>query len=460
MKVKTLTGPTIQAALTEARKTFGDDVVLLESIPPEGNRPARVIVMTDVPAPRREEDSLRTSIMAVSPTLREAHHRHEEAVPEAVGRRTLHRTQPAAPVFALEDASAPAEGFSGARRGYAAFTQDMRGAAAPVKDVAKEETPRQPRRRGNLYPSPQQTQAPAVLENLPTTESLVEAQLRMLNDRMKHLEGCFGESMIGASLLWASHPLFSKLIEQGMRPATAARLFDRVASRGHTPDSDLEMLRWALAQEIRSYVNIDAPKAESGTLVLIGPAGSGKTSLALKLAKHSSFYGRRRTTVIIIQPEPEDTMAYQSPIELYRRFGVPVQSVRTQDDMAQALERVQRFDQVIIDTPSLPSSEQEARKMLLNVRRLTEPVLPLQVQFVVNTTRVLDRLNAQFLKGLPVRPDSVALTHLDDTDGWGRIAEWISLLSLPVRYASTGPRVPDNVVAFSPSWFVEEMMQL
>ena len=52
MKVKTLTGPSIHAALIEARRLLGDDVVLLESIPAEGDAPARITVMVDVPAPQ------------------------------------------------------------------------------------------------------------------------------------------------------------------------------------------------------------------------------------------------------------------------------------------------------------------------------------------------------------------------------------------------------------------------
>ena len=72
MKVKTLTGSSIQAALAEARRVFGDDVVLLESFPAQGDRPARITIMADEPV-KREEDSLRSSILAVSPTLREAH---------------------------------------------------------------------------------------------------------------------------------------------------------------------------------------------------------------------------------------------------------------------------------------------------------------------------------------------------------------------------------------------------
>jgi flagellar biosynthesis GTPase FlhF len=54
----------------------------------------------------------------------------------------------------------------------------------------------------------------------------------------------------------------------------------------------------------------------------------------------------------------------------------------------------------------------------------------------------------------------VALTHLDETGGWGRIAEWLMAVRMPVQFVSTGAAVPDAVTSFSPTWFVEEMMKL
>src|SRR5690625_1268750 len=47
MTVKTLTASTISEALADARRQFGDDVVLLESHPPSADRPARIMIMAE-----------------------------------------------------------------------------------------------------------------------------------------------------------------------------------------------------------------------------------------------------------------------------------------------------------------------------------------------------------------------------------------------------------------------------
>ncbi|MEX1055526.1 MAG: flagellar biosynthesis protein FlhF, partial [Rhodothermales bacterium] len=75
-------------------------------------------------------------------------------------------------------------------------------------------------------------------------------------------------------------------------------------------------------------------------------------------------------------------------------------------------------------------------------------------------TRSLGDFNPDFIGSLPLRPETIALTHLDETQGWGRIAEWLMSLKMPVQFVSTSAAVPDGVISFSPTWFVEEMMKL
>lgn len=456
MKVKTLTGPNIQAALAEARQLLGDDVVLLESVPARDGQLARITVMLDTPAPTprtearkpRSED-LDRRVAAEAPALREA--------------RTLLERFGSAAAAAPEPAEEPAvafEGISMARGGYTTTRRPVRQVPiAPEPSIPEQRAPGPPapdvpgiRKRGSLFTSPAGAEEESVAARM-------EAQLRMLNQRLHQLESSFGDTVIGTSMQWSAHPLFSSMLKKGFRPATTARLFDRLAAKGHTPDLGEETLRWALAQEIRNAIDLAAPKHESGPLLLIGPSGAGKTLLALKLAKNTSFYGRRRTTVLLIEPENDQESGYYTPIALYRHHGIPVQSVRTSEEMQQALDRVRQFDQIIIDTTPMPSQEQEARKMLTHVRRAAECVMPLQVQLVVNATRVLDGLNQAFLKNLPIRPDTVSLTHLDEISDLGRIAEWLMSTAIPVRTVSVSSRVPDGLAAYSPAWFVEAMMR-
>lgn len=483
MNLKNITAPTIHAALQEARRQFGEDVVLLESVPPRDGAPARITVLADAPlapvsAPARETASVQEAPAAPSPLTFGYGARRDRRAPAALAE------EPAAASASLSAAAVASGDGAAVRRGVIPPDEaeqlelspagrrlfEQLGAAAerarPPKAPATPPAAPPVRRggRGELFPTQEETVAGAPLGGLETTagklEELLQAQLRLLHERLDLMERRFGGAFIGSAQRWMAHPLFSALLENGMRPATLTRLFDALAQKGYEPETKTETLRWAFAQEMRRHFDLAAPKQSSGALVFIGPSGAGKTSLLLKLATHPGFFGRRRTAVIVIHPDEAPSIQPEHTVELYRRHGIAVQSVRTLAEMREAVLRVQHFDQLLIDTPPLPMQDAAARRLLVHVKRLVGPITPLQVQFVVNATRSLDELDRELIERLPLRPDVLALTHLDETRRLGRVAEWLMALEMPVQFTSSGAHVPDGIGAFSPSGFLEEMLDV
>lgn len=458
MHTKSITAPTIHAALVEARRQFGDDVVLLESIPPHGNEPARVTVMIDQPVARRTPA---TTAPTTAPK------------PKPMPRLGFGYTAGAAQstVAALRERAAAG--------GAAEADGEVLTAVAAPPPSGPQSFPRpggvEPgsgrlvRRsggRGRLFDAPGQdaqalvpSSAAYAMPSLEAMEDLFETQLARIHARIDALDRRVDPMLIGTSHRWTAHPLFGALLDHGFRSSTVTRVFDRLADKGLDPADDDDNLKWAVAQELRRLLDVTAPKQSTGTQVFVGPSGAGKTALILKLAKHPSFFGRHRTTVIAVAPDDDDLL-FQSPVDLFRRFDLPTQSVRTPEEMERALQRVQTFDQILIDTPPLPTDQAAARQHLLRLRRLLAPVVPLHVQFVLNATRALDTFDTEYLQQLPLAPSAVAVTHLDEAGTWGRVAEWLLQIGLPVQFAATSPRITDGAVAFSPSWFVETMLSL
>ena len=446
MNIKTLTGPSIQAALGEARRIFGDAVVLLESAAATDTEPARIRVAADRPLPQATPAPRHHAPIPADPGFGYA------AVAARPGKA---EEKTSVPNRVINSDSLPSSVPTGTAEGVFSSTPQAGGDGMSTAQPSSF--------RNRLFPaSPAEAAlaAPPVETPLATLEQLLESQLQTLHERMAAMEQRFGEAVIGAGHRWAAHPLYTTLLSQGMRPGTATRLFEDLAQQGFMPEASAQDLHWPLAQALRRAIGSEAPKLSTGTIMLLGPSGSGKTSLLLKLATHASFFARRNTTVLVIRPEDEEGVAYQNPTELYRRFGLPVQSIQTQEELKEALGRVQQFDQILIDTPPMPLRDAAAHQMLRRLKQLVAPIMPLQVHLVVNTTRALEDFNPNFLRRLPIRPEMVSLTHLDETTGWGRVADWLVSLETPVRFVSTGPRVPDDILAFSPSWFVENMMQL
>ena len=456
MKIQTITGASIHAALAEARRLLGDDVVLLESVPPQGSEPARITVMIDTTVQQ-------TPAPVAPPAAREA----VLAAPAGYGYGAAKRRQ--ANGVATEESARLLESFSMSGDGSVQALP-----ASAILDDGPHRTddsmpPRQPyptgmSGRGRLFPEEGDAVRPS--SPLPAhaatsrLEELLEAQLKLLHNRLDAMERRLDGAVVGASHRWVAHPLFAALLQQGLRPATVASFFDKLVEKSHDPSMDIEKLKWVLAHEVRSCIAMPASRQSASTQVFIGPSGAGKTSLALKLTTHPNFFARCNPTVIVIAPEDVEGVPYQNPVDLYRRFGIAVQSVQNEQEMQQALGRLASFDQVLIDTPPIPAHEGRARKMLLRVRRMVEGLMPLEVQFVLNATRTLESFDADYFKRMPLQPGTVALTHLDEITGWGRIADWLIRLQLPVRFVSVGPKTPDDLAAFSPTWFVERMMEL
>lgn len=437
MNMQSFTGSSIQSALRTARRELGDEIVLMESQAPKNGAPARVTVMVDAaaaPAPARREQRAPFGYQANQQYAADEGLTEESA---RVVRENVSSFADRLQAFVAEEAAPtavaqyrPQNGGSGGRRGG----------------------------RGSIFPASGGAQATDTGQ-AERTEKLLEAQMERLHERLDRMERRFSDSIVGAGQEWVTHPLFSLLLDQGLRPGTARRLFDGLAARGFDTQTDEEHLRWALAQEMRRLLDRPAPKTCTGNALFIGPGGSGKTSLLLKLARHASFFGRRSVSVITITPEDE-SIPYHDPTDLYRRFELPVQCVSDADEMAQALRRAERFDHVLIDTPPLPLNVAAAQRMLKRIAKLTGSLMPLQAHLVVSAARALDSFETDFLRRLPIRPDTLALTHLDETRGWGRVAEWLMTMNEPVQFVGTGPRVPDDLASFSPTWFVEEMMDL
>jgi flagellar biosynthesis protein FlhF len=427
MNIKTLTAPSIQEALAAARQTLGDDVVLLESVAAQDGQLARITVMVDEPLP--------TPARRPQP--------QPEPVPAYAGAEAR---------SGYGYAAAPRPGRTAAPEGstYTRGAQFSAPAPAPRRRLFPETPP---------APAPQQPAFDAArFEQM--IGRILDERMQPLLQRLDGIERA-GGTMLDAVQRWAAHPLFAELLGQGFRAETVGALFQRAADDGYHPGGEREQeLRWAVARALRNRLDHTIPtRNATGSLVVLGPSGAGKTSLLLKLATHPSFYGRQQTAVLVLAPEDTEGMPYHDPTDLYRRFGLPVQTARTPQEVTQALERTAQFDRLLIDTPPMPVRPREAQRFVARIQQLLHALVPLDVHLVLDATRALDGFDASYLQRLPLRPTSASLTRLDEAFGWGRVAEWLLALDLPIRFASTGPHVPNGLQQFAPGWFVEQLVQ-
>ena len=380
MTLKTLTGPSIPTALADARRLFGPDVVLLQSSPAGPGSPASVTVAFDGPS-------------------RPAPRRAAPAVPEPVAQTP-----------------ARAYGYGAARqvRPAAAAPFSPPALASPAPDVSPTYLYRQ---SGAAYPA---------TSPLPLGEGQGEGSTGTESHRMP-LTPALAAADAGA----VSQREREQILPQPISEPSASA--DEVAALR----ARLVELEAALA-EVRAAAPPPAPGRPP--LVLVGRAGSGKTTLALRLAQSPDLVEAECPAVLVVAPE---SGPFLDPAPTFWDAGVPVAVVRTAADTAEALRTFADADLLIVDTPSLPVQAERAQPLVARLGRVLAPLAAVEVMLTVDATRSPRSLPAASLAALGLRPDALALSRLDEG---GSADAWHAHLGLPVRFASAGMDVTDVAV--------------
>ena len=355
MTLKTLTGPTIQHALADARRLFGD-VVLLQSSPGGPGTAASVTVAFD-DLPRPSGDAPRAAASPAAPRSAAPAVPAAPVAPRPYGYGAARQVRPAP----AEPFSLPAHASPAAPDDDDAFWTTSAPLATPIDGPV----------------------APAA----PPTSTASADELAALRARLAELEGQL--------------------------------------------------------EEIRAAAPPPAPQRPP--FVLVGRAGSGKTTLALRLAGRPELAQAACPAVLVVAPEAD---RFLDPAPTFWDAGVPVAVVRTADDVAQAMRTFADADLLIVDTPGLPLSPDRAQPAVARLGEVLAPLAAVEVVLVADTTRTPESPAA--LAALGLRPDGLALTRLDEaacTPGAWTPSAWAAHLDLPVRFESTGADASDVVAA-------------
>ncbi|WP_420456773.1 hypothetical protein [Rubrivirga sp.] len=228
----------------------------------------------------------------------------------------------------------------------------------------------------------------------------------------------------GGSVREAASPSPSDSDRTGPEPAVTAAEVASLRAR-------LAELEAALA-EVRASAPVPVPSR--APVVFVGPGGSGKTSLALRLARAPALVGAERPAALIVAPETERTA---DPAPLFWAVGVPVAVVQTADDVREALRTFADADVIVVDTPALPLAPERARPAVARLGEVLAPLGTAEVHLVIDATRSAATLGAATIGDLGLRPDALALTRLDEAPG--AEATWTAALGLPLRLVAAGP---------------------
>ena len=173
-----------------------------------------------------------------------------------------------------------------------------------------------------------------------------------------------------------------------------------------------------------------SPSGTPETHVLIGPAGSGKTTALCKWLAQLVLVEGRSAAVFRLDGETANTGEFLSVHS--EVLGVPVQRSLTPDWRSAA-------EMVFIDLPGISHTDRSSMNKLLE--QLKE-MRPAQVHLVLNAAYESALLMAQIRGFAPLQPDDWMATHLDEEPRWGKLWNGIMGTNCPLSWMGIGHNIP------------------
>ena len=484
MILKKYSGKTIKDALRTAREKLGEDVVLLDSRPSSEERPAVVTVMLDEKSanslfekPEKREDAafdnlvykrsdvrknLKKSLAAYAATSSSDDEMTDVAVEtplegedsndafwDVQSDEIIENTDDQTEKNADE---AEANGFD-----LSALRQKMNGDEKKLKNnIGTDETgiDSMSRRTVSLIDD-LQTNGNGSAHSI--NHEVISREIGALHRRFDQLEAMFNASVMSANLDYAAHPSFQQLLKTGIRSTTIAQWFREVMEKGIDPVDNSERFIYELARLVRDALSFTLPSATQSNVVFVGPAGSGKTTLIMKLARHAEFFGNKKVAIISVEPR-QQTQRYTILKPFAEEHQIDLFTVKDGIDASKLMPKLSEYQQVLIDTPSISLEKKTAFREYWKLRQILAAIMPLEVHFVVNSTMENYYFRESYAANHPLQPDYLALTHLDETNRWGQLIPFMKAMGCGVRYLSVGPNVPDDINSYSPTWFAERIL--
>ena len=224
---------------------------------------------------------------------------------------------------------------------------------------------------------------------------------------------------------------FDQLINLGVAPCIASDIAEDFAKQGPVAES---LLHWGPAI---------TPHKKQETVLLTGPSGGGKTTLAAKIATHFSLKG----ISVVFMSTATERIGGLATLQTYADLlGVPLIPLRSTSDISPALAQAKSARLVLVDSEGWINGRSS------NLRRQADlwHQLPCSRRFVVVPANMDEADGIEVLsQAQSIGITELALSKLDETCRPGKLINWAAT-GAALSYCSFGPEVPDQMGWLSP----------
>jgi flagellar biosynthesis protein FlhF len=196
-----------------------------------------------------------------------------------------------------------------------------------------------------------------------------------------------------------------------------------------------------------------APGAKK-VIMLVGPTGVGKTTSIAKLAARYSYLLEKKYKVGLIVLDTYRIGAVEQLMQYARMMKLGIETVVDPPEFTSALESLHYCDYILIDTMgSSPYDREKIRKIHECLEADRE--LSIDVVLVVPSSIKYEDLQATYENFSPLGIDTVMVTKLDESRGFGNIFSLAYETNKPISYFSVGQEVPEDLVVASSEFLID-----
>lgn len=215
-----------------------------------------------------------------------------------------------------------------------------------------------------------------------------------------------------------------------------------------------DLLRFELRSRITVSPELGREGARRSVAALVGPPGAGKTMSLVKLALTEGLAKNRGVQIVTL--DTHRIFASEQLESCASILGAGFHVVRTPESLSQILQGCPHEDLVLIDTPGLSAAETSE---VAELAQTLSTIEDLDVHLVLPATLNFDDATCVVGRFLPVRPDKLLLTRVDEASQPGPAFAVAAQFQIPISYFCSGQRMAEDIRPASREVLVAMLMQ-
>ncbi|GAA5522444.1 hypothetical protein LQ318_11900 [Aliifodinibius salicampi] len=284
-----------------------------------------------------------------------------------------------------------------------------------------------------------------------------EENKRSLHQRLDRLESLMHLTLSSDDLSYASHPAFHKLLHKGVPKRLISKWFHIISEQGIHPNKQEELFQSKLSSIIQEAISEVHPGDPKKLLLFTGRSGSGKTSLVMKLSQKTHLFGGQDIAVVSIVPDDYAKMNYYTILEPFcRDHGIPYYRLKDEQELNSLSNEWKSFDHILIDTPSIELIDEFFFKQFVNIKQKLQSLYEAETHYLVNTAVNGVAFNDPL--AVQVKADSLALTHIDQSNRWGKTVQLLIQSDYGLRFINSSESLEEGIDIFRPELFAKKLL--